>query len=1068
MDDPQWCFSENSNATSQDSSRGTRKEEAYAIGVEEAEDSFVYPPPLPVLLHAIENRTPWSKVVMAWEETRGKKKKNSVTRGGEGEAMKGRRLEEVEATPKENGKTPFSLFSSQAHRIPLTFHPVYFLCWGREDDDVVQECGPPHEAAQKPLVSSSSSWCVHAQREYHDAEKTAHQLGLLPSTCSLPVLDLRAEYQEECFLPLLNAYAKGETLNVDVECNAKIKFHAALQQLVQRYSQRRSATREIQEEEEEERRAVGVGGVLQDGGGGHGATTARGSGDGVPRAQEKKEDDVSPPFFLVTGHYARMASYRTSSVTPPLSPFSSHAFSCMRVLVKPFSACWDPVNDQVHFLSRVHPSVLSSTALFPIGHLFRRKADVRHVASHFSHLLHHVVTKKTSTGICMLPRHRPEPSRTTGSGIPSHHATPSASPSYPAKKDLRIEEAARTRGGHQRKTSSLTATNGAPTPSFRFPLFLSSHMGAAVPSWNLSSSPLPALSSASSVPLVRKGTRFFDKDRQEYLHPEHFLLHSTMKALFHACRPATASIASSLSMEKDEHIDPTAEENEKDAFYLPVYAFTVGQKLQYMRRIRGDEVKRNTCLPYTAKRQTLPNDTDDRRVGEHEKGKQKEVLRKEGCPFASCPSVQHRNVVGGGRSSTKGVKNTDPQKHFLGHEREIALEDSPTDSTVPSRDSQSRSCEGALQEEERERQKKRKKKRTSGDGNRKERVECVTYYVSEKRTFSEETRREGTREEGGCRTAAVTWKGGGGESARAVENDSHSSASLPPYYAPQWLSDVVLVSGSPEHPSLMRTTTALSDVAWTIPVAVAASSSSFCGAASCSTAHLSHCTSLTAAAVPSLYPLEVISPSWDTISPYGRSGGSPDGGSGDHEESKVGPAAVPTERETGKEKKKRIGSHCLTCLCAVRHQDALQPATIYFSSSSSPGAVVKWLSPKGVRCPAPGQLVVMYVPPWTGFVARNETPLSSVPQRKHDNGGTTRVRIQHEWQESFLLADGGGSDKTAEGPSFSWPFLALCRTVSADGKSEQEEAHMADFLLSRVSGDVPLSDLMVLGSGWVQ
>ncbi|ESL05967.1 tRNA-methyl transferase [Trypanosoma rangeli SC58] len=189
-------------------------------------------------------------------------------------------------------------------------------------------------------VSESDSvgrrWCEAAQQDYHDATDIARLLGLLRHGEMLPLHNYSACYVEKCFQPMLSAYARGETLNVDVLCNEEVKFQALLDSLL---------------------------------------TTGRAD-------------------YLATGHYARTVSVprlRGNSETP----------AALRVVARPFSARND-LNDQTVFLSRLSARQ-TRRAIFPLGHVFARKLDVRAVAEHFG--MKQVSAKKTSTGLCFVGEH---------------------------------------------------------------------------------------------------------------------------------------------------------------------------------------------------------------------------------------------------------------------------------------------------------------------------------------------------------------------------------------------------------------------------------------------------------------------------------------------------------------------------------------------------------------------------------------------------------------------------------------------------------------------------------------
>ncbi|KAG5486154.1 hypothetical protein LSCM1_07269 [Leishmania martiniquensis] len=205
--------------------------------------------------------------------------------------------------------------------------------------------------------NAASGWCVRAQADYDDAQRVARAVGLLPNEgASLPLYDFSSEYAEQCFERMLDAYAVGHTLNVDVLCNSKIKFGA------------------------------------------------------LTRALRRTESMLSETL-LATGHYARTCDL------PCGAHAGGHEGKRPVLLVRPCSAGRD-LNDQTPFLSRVPPSALAS-AIFPLGHLFNCKADVRALARHsFGHsggaaaaagsdgeseqMAAHIYRKRTSTGICFV------------------------------------------------------------------------------------------------------------------------------------------------------------------------------------------------------------------------------------------------------------------------------------------------------------------------------------------------------------------------------------------------------------------------------------------------------------------------------------------------------------------------------------------------------------------------------------------------------------------------------------------------------------------------------------------
>ncbi|AYU76181.1 tRNA-methyl transferase, putative [Leishmania donovani] len=205
--------------------------------------------------------------------------------------------------------------------------------------------------------NAASGWCERAQVDYDDAQQVARALDLLPRDGTpLPMYDLSSEYVGQCFERMLAAYAAGHTLNVDVLCNSKIKFGALTRAL-------------------------------------------------------RRTGSAFSETLLATGHYARTWDL------PRGVHGGDNAKRRLVLLVRPCSAGRD-LNDQTVFLSRVPPSALA-TAIFPLGHLFTCKADVRALARHsFGHsggtaavassdgepqrTVAHISRKKTSTGICFV------------------------------------------------------------------------------------------------------------------------------------------------------------------------------------------------------------------------------------------------------------------------------------------------------------------------------------------------------------------------------------------------------------------------------------------------------------------------------------------------------------------------------------------------------------------------------------------------------------------------------------------------------------------------------------------
>ncbi|KAK7194462.1 tRNA-methyl transferase [Novymonas esmeraldas] len=221
---------------------------------------------------------------------------------------------------------------------PVHYTPVFVRCWQDE--------------------STSAGWCVRAQAEYDDAQRVARALELLPSDAApLPLHDLSCAYAELCFQRMLDAFAAGDTLNVDVLCNSKVKFGELL------------------------------------------------------RALHRVDAPSGAAPLLATGHYAR-------TWVPPWCGVDGGASSAL--LVRPLTAGSD-LNDQTVFLSRVPPSTLAHAVfplghlvackadVRALAHSFFGRCGGGAAA--------HISCKKTSTGICFVgppPRGAAVPSHFAG------------------------------------------------------------------------------------------------------------------------------------------------------------------------------------------------------------------------------------------------------------------------------------------------------------------------------------------------------------------------------------------------------------------------------------------------------------------------------------------------------------------------------------------------------------------------------------------------------------------------------------------------------------------------------
>ncbi|ORC85142.1 putative tRNA-methyl transferase [Trypanosoma theileri] len=201
---------------------------------------------------------------------------------------------------------------------PVHYFPVFMKNW--------------EDAAE--VHGSRPSWCEAAQQDYNDATEIARSIGLLRNGEMMPLHNFSAHYVEKCFEPMLDAYARGATLNVDILCNSEVKFHVFLHTLL----------------------------------------------------------NSGKAHYIATGHYARTALFPCDD---------NDRGDKVQVIARPFSAGRD-LNDQTVFLSRLS-TLQASKALFPLGHVFERKTDVRAVATYFG--LTPVCKKKTSTGICFVGEH---------------------------------------------------------------------------------------------------------------------------------------------------------------------------------------------------------------------------------------------------------------------------------------------------------------------------------------------------------------------------------------------------------------------------------------------------------------------------------------------------------------------------------------------------------------------------------------------------------------------------------------------------------------------------------------
>ncbi|KAG8348325.1 putative tRNA methyl transferase [Trypanosoma vivax] len=232
-----------------------------------------------------------------------------------------------------HGRDTLERISAHDPASPVHYHPLYMRNWEETSES-----------------TGGSRWCTAAQQDYYDATDVARLVGILSREQVLKLYDCSSCYMRTCFEPMLDAYAQGITLNVDVLCNAEVKFRALFD-------------------------ILHASGVAQ---------------------------------YIATGHYARTvalpwgecdsmgfhpsASSSRGSEQPMLPP------TACRVVARPFTSGYD-LNDQTLFLSRLTQEQISR-ALFPLGHVFQSKKDVRAIAALFG--LGRIGRRKTSTGLCFV------------------------------------------------------------------------------------------------------------------------------------------------------------------------------------------------------------------------------------------------------------------------------------------------------------------------------------------------------------------------------------------------------------------------------------------------------------------------------------------------------------------------------------------------------------------------------------------------------------------------------------------------------------------------------------------
>lgn len=296
--------------------------------------------------------------------------------------------------------TSFSLPFSEAaeeDEAPVELFPFFYRCW----DDVTAERG----------------WCTAAEGHYNDALSVARALGIVRGDRSLTVVDLTADYAERCFEPMLAAYSRGRTLNVDALCNSEVKFGALVEDHL-RWLRR----------------------------------------DRVRRGFSSF--DKHPCELLATGHYARVVWVD-----------AGRSRGRRAYLARPLAA-HRSLNDQSVFLAGVDPS-LWGRALFPIGHLFRQKDDVRRLCSAYgeasgSEVWRTISRKKTSTGMCFVGEVVQPRGRRRGS-----HAAPSSpscsssrSGAFTAFLSEYLPPAASEADGNRSRHANANAFAAAPSTRF--------------------------------------------------------------------------------------------------------------------------------------------------------------------------------------------------------------------------------------------------------------------------------------------------------------------------------------------------------------------------------------------------------------------------------------------------------------------------------------------------------------------------------------------------------------------------------------------------------------------------